>query len=79
MRSLIRLLTACSVLALTVASAQAQVGSQADRMNNNARLGQSASKGFDEKSSKPKADDKAYNAALKNLSDKPYDPWHGMR
>jgi hypothetical protein len=28
---------------------------------------------------KPKADDKAYNAALKSLPDKPYDPWHGVR
>lgn len=30
-------------------------------------------------SQKPKADDKAYNAALKNLPDKPYDPWQGAR
>jgi len=29
--------------------------------------------------SKPKADDKAYNAALKSLPDKPYDPWSGAR
>jgi hypothetical protein len=28
---------------------------------------------------KPKADDKAYNAALKSLPDKPYDPWQGAR
>ena len=28
---------------------------------------------------KSKADDKAYNAALKNLPDKPYDPWQGAR
>jgi hypothetical protein len=28
---------------------------------------------------KPKADDKAYNAALKSLPDKPYDPWSGAR
>lgn len=28
---------------------------------------------------KPKADDKAYNAALKSLPDKPYDPWAGAR
>jgi hypothetical protein len=27
---------------------------------------------------KPKADDKAYNAALKQLPNKPYDPWHGL-
>lgn len=28
---------------------------------------------------KSKADDKAYQAALKNLPDKPYDPWNSMR
>jgi hypothetical protein len=28
---------------------------------------------------KPKGDDKAYNAALKSLPDKPYDPWRGAR
>jgi len=28
---------------------------------------------------KPKADDEAYNAALKSLPDKPYDPWQGAR
>jgi hypothetical protein len=28
---------------------------------------------------KPKADDKAYNAALKTLPNKPYDPWHNAR
>ena len=27
----------------------------------------------------PKADDKAYNAALKSLPNKPFDPWHGAR
>jgi hypothetical protein len=28
---------------------------------------------------RPKADDKAYNAALKSLPDKLYDPWRGAR
>jgi hypothetical protein len=27
----------------------------------------------------PKADDKAYNAALKSLPSKPFDPWRGAR
>ena len=27
----------------------------------------------------PKADDKAYNAALKSLPNKPFDPWRGAR
>jgi hypothetical protein len=26
-----------------------------------------------------KANDKAYNAALKNMPDKQYDPWRGVR
>jgi hypothetical protein len=30
-------------------------------------------------STTPKADDKAYNAALKSLPNKPYDPWSGTR
>jgi Ni/Co efflux regulator RcnB len=30
-------------------------------------------------SQKTKADDKAYNAALKSLPDKPFDPWHNVR
>ena len=28
---------------------------------------------------KPKVDEKAYNAALKSLPDKPFDPWLGTR
>jgi opacity protein-like surface antigen len=28
--------------------------------------------------STPKADEKAYNAALKGIPNKPYDPWHGV-
>ena len=28
---------------------------------------------------KPKADDKAYAAALKSVPNKKYDPWNGMR
>jgi hypothetical protein len=27
---------------------------------------------------KPKVDEKAYSSALKELPDKPYDPWHGV-
>jgi hypothetical protein len=30
-------------------------------------------------STAPKADEKAYNAALKSLPNKPYDPWFGAR
>ena len=30
-------------------------------------------------SQETKADDKVYNAALKSLPDKPFDPWHNVR
>lgn len=70
-----RLLIAALAMILMVASAQAQqAGSQ---------LGQHAAKASQQadknESSKPKVDDKAYNAALRNLPDKHYDPWHGVR
>ena len=32
-----------------------------------------------DKPQSPKANDKAYNAALKSLPDKPFDPWRGAR
>jgi hypothetical protein len=32
-----------------------------------------------EKSTTPKADEKAYNSALRSLPSKPYDPWSGAR
>jgi hypothetical protein len=46
------------------------------------KIGQSAaaaeSKGADQ-ASKVKANDEAYSAALKNLPDKQYDAWRGVR
>ncbi len=71
-----------SVMALTIASAQAQVVSpQAQQMQGAQRLGDSVSKDSHAGSgaSTVKSDDKAYNAALKNLPDKQYDPWRGVR
>jgi hypothetical protein len=88
-----RLLTAVSlivgsVMALTMASAQAQLGntpgispSTTGAMNigksvaADEKVGRSSSSDPKEKASA----DKAYNAALKNLPDKQYDPWHGVR
>ena len=51
-------------------------------MTNAANVGRHASDasskaGSDE--TKPKANDKAYNAALRNLQDKQFDPWRGVR
>jgi hypothetical protein len=52
------------------------------QMNINAaqQIGSHASKNHGEEGeTKAKANDKAYNAALKNIPDKQYDPWHGVR
>jgi hypothetical protein len=74
----LKVLIAGSALALMTAAAHAQM-TQQTQMNNAARVGQAASRANDDKSEKPKANDKAYNAALHNLPDKQYDPWHGVR
>jgi len=73
----IKILGAAVALTIMAASAQAQVGG--------AGPGGGARQPFDSRNShksnepaKPKADDKAYNSALKGLPDKPYDPWHGI-
>lgn len=73
-----RLLIAALAIALMMASAHAQ-SSQFPGSG----IGKHAAKA-DERSDKsdqqkPKADDKAYNAALHNLPNKQYDPWHGVR
>jgi hypothetical protein len=73
-----RMLIAGLALALMTAAAQAQMNQQT-QMNNAARVGQNASHQGEDKADKPKANDKAYNAALHNLPDKQYDPWHGVR
>lgn len=73
-----RWLIAGLALGLTTAVAQAQINPQQSQMNG-ARIGQDAAHKFEEKTDRPKANDKAYNAALKNLPDKQYDPWHGVR
>jgi hypothetical protein len=67
-------------LAATTANAQYQ---QSNQINAAQNIGQHASSntqklnGSDE--TKAKANDKAYSAALKNLPDKQYDPWRGVR
>jgi hypothetical protein len=74
-----RLLIAGLMTALLVASAQAQVTPQQSQMNSAAALGQHAGSSGPQDAPKVKANDKAYNAVLKNLPDKQYDPWHGVR
>ena len=81
MRHLIVHLAAALALALMTVAANAQASAQQSQMNSASRLGQSVSKEMEEKKgiTGPKANDKAYNAALKNLPDKQYDPWRGVR
>jgi hypothetical protein len=76
-----RPLIAGLAIALAVTSAQAQVSPQATQMQGAQRTGESASRaGRDTTAaSTPKVDDKAYKAALKNIPDKQYDPWRGVR
>jgi hypothetical protein len=76
-----RILIVGLAMALMLASAQAQVGPQGQQINAASQIGQHASNASSAKSDEPKlkANDKAYNAALRNLPDKQYDPWHGVR
>jgi hypothetical protein len=71
-----------AALTLALAASAAQAQNAPGQMNINAaeKIGQHAAKanGGDD-STKAKANDKAYNAALHNLPDKQYDPWHGVR
>jgi hypothetical protein len=68
--------------ALMVTTALAQMTPQGAQIQGNSSIGQSAGRAAPEdtsKTQKVKANDKAYNAVLKNLPDKQYDPWHGVR
>jgi hypothetical protein len=62
---------ATAVLALTVASAQAQMGGGGRRQGNDTPKADN----------KPKVDEKAYKAALERIpeSKEKYDPWGGAR
>ena len=76
-----RWLIAAFALPLLASGAQAQVSPQQMNANANSLVGQHAGKSADpdDGNVKAKANDKAYNAALHNLPDKQYDPWHGVR
>jgi hypothetical protein len=79
MRLLVGSVALAIVCAATTVSAQAPQQSQ---MNNAANVGRHASDASAKASSdepKVKANDKAYNAALRNLPDKQFDPWRGVR
>jgi hypothetical protein len=76
----IKILGAALALAITAASAQAQVGGFGGGPGGGGASRQPFDKNSHKSSDPPKAkaDDKAYNSALKGLPDKQYDPWHGI-
>jgi len=63
-------------LALLTAGAQAQGGPGLGGGGEGKHGRQQADNG---EAQKPKIDDKAYNASLRNIPDKKYDAWHGVR
>jgi hypothetical protein len=74
-----RWLTAAFALALMTASAHAQLGAIAPGSNVGQHVSNANEKSSPNDAAKAKANDKAYNAALQNLPNKQYDPWHGVR
>jgi hypothetical protein len=79
MRLLVRGLALVAALATMTAAAHAQQNSlttAAGAAKHAAAAGDRSGSGDE---GKAKANDKAYNAALKNLPDKQYDPWRGVR
>lgn len=75
-----RWLIAGAALALAASSAQAQMVSPTQpSLSGAGQIGQHTGNGHEEKEQKPKANEKAYDAALRNLPNKQYDPWHGVR
>ncbi|MGA9320074.1 MAG: hypothetical protein WBW06_03350 [Xanthobacteraceae bacterium] len=80
MRPLVMGLTLVAAVGAMTADAQAQVNSQSTQMTGASRVGQHAGNANGQTTDTTvKANDKAYNAALKNLPDKQYDPWRGVR
>ncbi len=74
-----RLLIAAMALVLTTVGAFAQASTLPG-----SQIGQHAQRSSDQtdpakNAAQRKTDDRAYNAALRNLPNKEYDPWHGVR
>ena len=70
---------AAMVCAATAVSAQSPQQSQINSAANVGRHASDASAKGSSDEPKVKANDKAYNAALRNLPDKQFDPWRGVR
>jgi len=66
-------------LALLTTGAQAQLGQIAPGSNVGQHAAAASEKADKSDAAKAKANEKAYNAALHNLPNKQYDPWHGVR
>jgi opacity protein-like surface antigen len=76
------IILAAAVLALTIAGAQAQdAGGMGGGTGGGMGGGRHHGQQKDTKAAppKPKVDEKAYNSALKEIPNKPYDAWHGVR
>jgi len=70
---------AAMVCAATAVSAQTPQQSQINQAANVGRHASDSSGKLGSDEPKVKANDKAYNAALRNLPDKQFDPWRGVR
>ena len=70
---------AAMVCAATTVSAQSPRQSQMNQAANVGRHASDASGKAGSDEPKVKANDKAYNAALRDLPDKQFDPWRGVR
>jgi hypothetical protein len=81
MRLLIGGVALAAVVCAAATTVNAQNTPQQSQMNRNADIGRHAAeantKGTDEV--KVKANDKAYNSVLRNIPDKQFDPWRGVR
>ena len=82
MRVLVGSLALAAVVCATATTASAQINPQQSQMNRNADIGRHAADVNTKSSSdesKAKANDKAYNSVLRNIPDKQFDPWRGVR
>jgi len=80
MRVLVGSLALAAVVCATATTASAQINPQ--QKNRNADIGRHAADANTKSSSdesKAKANDKAYNSVLRNIPDKQFDPWRGVR
>ncbi len=69
------------VICAAATRVNAQINPQQMQVNRNADIGRHAAGGNTKSSdeAKVKANDKAYNSVLRNIPDKQFDPWRGMR